>query len=215
MSARDTILKKLRGVPRDAVVPLPNLGGWDEAPTWTKMEKLECFRQAMLAAHAEIHDTDPATWRQTLAQILLAKGVKTLAVGQGVDVGRVDCKVVAYDQDIERWKDHLFTQIDAGFTHARCAIAQTGSIVVWPDAHEPRLLSLVPPLHIVLVSTAHLHASLTQAMASEDWAGSMPTNALVISGPSKTADIQQTLAYGAHGPRELVVLLCHESAGAS
>jgi L-lactate dehydrogenase complex protein LldG len=35
----------------------------------------------------------------------------------------------------------------------------------------------------------------------------LPTNALLISGPSKTADIQQTLAYGAHGPRELVVLI--------
>jgi L-lactate dehydrogenase complex protein LldG len=35
----------------------------------------------------------------------------------------------------------------------------------------------------------------------------MPTNALLISGPSKTADIQQTLAYGAHGPKELVLLL--------
>jgi L-lactate dehydrogenase complex protein LldG len=37
----------------------------------------------------------------------------------------------------------------------------------------------------------------------------LPTNALLICGPSKTADIQQTLAYGAHGPRELVVLLRH------
>ena len=35
----------------------------------------------------------------------------------------------------------------------------------------------------------------------------MPTNALLISGPSKTADIQQTLAYGAHGPKELIVLV--------
>jgi len=35
----------------------------------------------------------------------------------------------------------------------------------------------------------------------------MPTNALLVSGPSKTADIQVTLAYGAHGPKELVVLL--------
>lgn len=41
----------------------------------------------------------------------------------------------------------------------------------------------------------------------QDWAHHMPTNALLISGPSKTADIQQTLAYGAHGPSELVVLL--------
>jgi len=42
---------------------------------------------------------------------------------------------------------------------------------------------------------------------SENWAGGLPTNALLISGPSKTADIQQTLAYGAHGPKELIVLV--------
>jgi L-lactate dehydrogenase complex protein LldG len=52
-------------------------------------------------------------------------------------------------------------------------------------------------------------------MTSERWAEAMPTNALVISGPSKTADIQQTLAYGAHGPRELIVLLCRRSGVAS
>jgi len=46
-------------------------------------------------------------------------------------------------------------------------------------------------------------------MVAEDWKNSLPTNALLISGPSKTADIQQTLAYGAHGPRELIVLLTH------
>jgi L-lactate dehydrogenase complex protein LldG len=43
----------------------------------------------------------------------------------------------------------------------------------------------------------------------------MPTNALLVCGPSKTADIQQTLAYGAHGPRELVVLLCHPQGAAA
>jgi hypothetical protein len=42
---------------------------------------------------------------------------------------------------------------------------------------------------------------------SENWAAGLPTNALLISGPSKTADIQQTLAYGAHGPKELIVLV--------
>ena len=43
----------------------------------------------------------------------------------------------------------------------------------------------------------------------------MPTNALLISGPSKTADIQQTLAYGAHGPKELVLLLLQAEGGAA
>jgi L-lactate dehydrogenase complex protein LldG len=41
----------------------------------------------------------------------------------------------------------------------------------------------------------------------------MPTNLLLVSGPSKTADIQQTLAYGAHGPKELVVVLVDDLPG--
>ena len=44
-------------------------------------------------------------------------------------------------------------------------------------------------------------------MTTENWISEMPSNALLISGPSKTADIEQTLVYGVHGCKELVVLL--------
>ena len=71
------------------------------------------------------------------------------------------------------------------------------------------MMSLVPALHFVLLDVATIHADLHSAMRAERWSAGLPTNALLISGPSKTADIQQTTAYGAHGPRELVVLLCH------
>jgi L-lactate dehydrogenase complex protein LldG len=43
-------------------------------------------------------------------------------------------------------------------------------------------------------------------MSAEDWS-EMPTNLLLISGPSKTADIEQTLAYGIHGPKRLITLI--------
>jgi L-lactate dehydrogenase complex protein LldG len=62
-------------------------------------------------------------------------------------------------------------------------------------------------LHFVLLDVNTIHADFYSAMTTEGWSSGMPTNALLICGPSKTADIQQTLAYGAHGPRELVVLL--------
>ena len=68
-------------------------------------------------------------------------------------------------------------------------------------------MSLVPPLHIALVYADRLHADLHAAMRAEQWASGMPTNLVLVSGPSKTSDIQQTLAYGAHGPRELWVVI--------
>jgi L-lactate dehydrogenase complex protein LldG len=105
--------------------------------------------------------------------------------------------------------------MDASLTLARSAIAETGSLVLWPNASEPRLMSLVPPLSFVLLDVTTIHANFHAALSAEGWANGMPTNALLICGPSKTADIQQTLAYGAHGPRELVVLLCHPQGAAT
>lgn len=96
--------------------------------------------------------------------------------------------------------------MDAAFTTTRAGIAETGTLIVWPDADEPRAMSLVPPVHIALFDASRLYENFYQAVSTEGWANGLPTNSLLISGPSKTADIQQTLAYGAHGPRELIVL---------
>ena len=82
-----------------------------------------------------------------------------------------------------------------------------GSLILWPSAAEPRTLSLVPPLHLVLLAADSIHPTLYEALRAQRWTDGLPTNALLISGPSKTADIQQTLAYGAHGPQELIVLV--------
>ncbi|MFC2506894.1 MAG: lactate utilization protein C, partial [Kingella sp. (in: b-proteobacteria)] len=71
---------------------------------------------------------------------------------------------------------------------------------------EPRSQSLVPPVHFCLFDTQKIYDTFYAAMTQEQLANNMPTNVILISGPSKTADIQLTLAYGAHGPRDLVVL---------
>jgi L-lactate dehydrogenase complex protein LldG len=65
----------------------------------------------------------------------------------------------------------------------------------------------VPPIHFVIVDGNKLYNNFAEAIETEQWAEQMPTNALLISGPSKSADIQQTLAYGVHGPTELIVIL--------
>ncbi|BEU24497.1 lactate utilization protein C [Paraburkholderia caribensis] len=175
---------------------------------------VESMHAALAASHAEVFRATEHTWPALIAQRLLATNVKRLLLDtscvEGAALAEVLPSSVAtrnYDQPIENWKAELFDTIDAGFTVARSGIASTGTLIVAPDASSPRTMSLVPPLHIALVYAHSLHADLHAAMRAEHWQAGMPTNLVMISGPSKTSDIQQTLAYGAHGPRELWVVI--------
>ena len=60
---------------------------------------------------------------------------------------------------------------------------------------------------IAIPYTGTLAKVFAELIDKQGWSGGMPTNALLISGPSKTADIEQTLAYGIHGPKELITLI--------
>jgi L-lactate dehydrogenase complex protein LldG len=86
-------------------------------------------------------------------------------------------------------------------------IAETGAIILWPDKKEPRLMSLVPPIHIAVLDADKIFNTFGEAMQEQRWPEKMPTNAVLISGPSKTADIELILAFGVHGPKELIVLI--------
>ncbi|MDO8438969.1 MAG: lactate utilization protein [Telluria sp.] len=218
MSARDNILGRLRAASIPAPPPLPDVAGWFASHRRNEdlAQRVARLRSMLEAAHAEVHDTTAADWPALLLRIAAAKGLRTLLIGTGTPHGGAlealrpeQPQLVRYAEPIDSWRDTMFDGIDAGLTRARSGIAETGCLILWPDADEPRLMSLVPPLHFVLLDTATIHADLHSAMAAENWKDGLPTNALLISGPSKTADIQQTLAYGAHGPREVIVLLLH------
>ncbi|MHB9833541.1 LutC/YkgG family protein [Paraburkholderia terrae] len=179
---------------------------------------VESMQAALAASHAEVFRATERSWPALIAQRLLDANVKRLlldtsraegaALKQALPASMATCN---YDQPIENWKAELFDTVDAGFTVARSGLASTGTLIVAPDAGSPRTMSLVPPLHIALVYAHSLHADLHAAMRAEHWQAGMPTNLVMISGPSKTSDIQQTLAYGAHGPRELWVVIVEQA----
>ncbi|WP_417595713.1 LutC/YkgG family protein [Oceanospirillum sp.] len=216
MSARDAILNRLRHRRDGALTaPVSDFSAVTEKQ-WSDSEKLDLFQQKIESVHAEVYRVSKDNWLEKLKELLVEKQIKNLLTPQKSPVGRevrayladgaVDLPV--YDQPIEGWKAELFSGVDAAITDVRSAIAETGTLVLWPDNDQPRLMTLVPPIHFAVVDASQLKNTFHEVIVSEDWVSEgMPTNALLISGPSKTADIEQTLAYGVHGPKELVVLV--------
>lgn len=217
MSARDRILARLKAGAPSTAGDIPDVATWyaaHRAPE-SAADRIRRFRHCIEQAHAEVHAVSRGGWMEKLHEVLAARQIASLLVGPGtvhgaralVELPALGIDYRGYVQAIENWKASMFTDTPAALTAARAAIAETGTLIVWPDAEEPRLMSLVPPLHVVLLDAAKIYNTLHEAITVEGWKAGLPTNALLISGPSKTADIQQTLAYGAHGPKELVVLL--------
>jgi L-lactate dehydrogenase complex protein LldG len=217
-SARDNILGRLRATQISDRPPLPDVKAWFDAHRRNEdlPQRISRLRTAMEAVKTEFHDVTASDWPEVLLRVAAAKGIRNLLVGSNTphgaslesrDLGTL--QLVRYEKPIEEWRDTLFDNIDASLTSARSAVAEIGSVILWPTPSEPRLMSLVPHIHFVLVDVATIHSDLHSAITAEEWKDGLPTNALLIGGPSKTADIQQTLAYGAHGPKELIVLLRH------
>ncbi|KIL97508.1 putative L-lactate dehydrogenase hypothetical protein subunit YkgG [Paramagnetospirillum magnetotacticum MS-1] len=210
-SPRERILARLKAAPKAAAPLRPD---WTP-PAYDAATRKARFKSMLEASHADVHEVSATDWPERLKTILANKGVGTMIYAPGTDAGKLlagswgdsPTRLVAYDRPVEDFKDVLVSRADAGFTTTKGGIAQTGSLVLWPTPDEPRLMSLLPPIHVALVEEASLTDSLAETIRAQGWAGQMPTNAVLVSGPSKTADIEQTLAYGVHGPKELIVLL--------
>ena len=91
---------------------------------------------------------------------------------------------------------------DVGITGVRCAIAQTGTLVLTSDTG--RLASLLPMTHIAIVSAEQLVPTMTEAFEKYM---DIPTAWVQATGPSRTADIEQTLEIGVHGPGVVHVIM--------
>lgn len=212
-SARERILGRLRASVR-VVEPASDFAVIARK-TWPAAERYPRLRRLMEAVKTEFLETTEDVWPQTVHDFVKSQGLAAVLYGPDTPAGRrlagswpsaEGPRLVPYDRPVEQMKKRLFDELDAGFTTTRGGIAETGGLIVWPGSQEPRLLSLVPPVHVALLYTDMIYDTFWKALRSQGWAAEMPPNALLISGPSKTADIEQTLAYGVHGPKRLVVV---------
>ncbi|NUO81703.1 lactate utilization protein [candidate division KSB1 bacterium] len=103
-----------------------------------------------------------------------------------------------------------FAHYQAGLTTADFLIARTGSIVLNSAAAGGRRLSVLPPLHIVIATASQVVASLEEAFAQLK--NRTPASYMaIITGPSRTSDIEKILVLGAHGPKRLAVIIVEQA----
>jgi L-lactate utilization protein LutC len=97
--------------------------------------------------------------------------------------------------------------IEVGITSADYALADTGSLVVFTESNESRLLSVLPPCHIAVIEESRIVASLDDVFRLRPLPGDQSSAMVVITGPSRTADIEMRLVRGVHGPGEIHVII--------
>lgn len=163
----------------------------------TPDSRLARFTTELTALSGNVYQTENAT--KSIIEYLISKNVKrihlqpnvldeTLLRNAGIDV--------TYEAD---------PQITVGVTKARVGLADTGSIL---EADEELLGSLLPEIHIAVLKSEDILPSLPNAMPLIQ-----NKNAVFITGPSRTADIEMTLTIGVHGPKELHVFVDVSNSG--
>ncbi len=109
--------------------------------------------------------------------------------------------------------DEAMFMIDGAIVEADAAIAETGTVVVASGSRRSRSASLVPPTLIALVARARIVADLFDYFATPEDATAAPSNINLITGPSKTADIEGILITGVHGPGRVHLVIVEPDAG--
>jgi L-lactate dehydrogenase complex protein LldG len=214
MNSREVILQRIRAgiatMPETAPPPVPEV--WPRLkPDAAAMARQ--FEEELKAVQGEVvHCRDMAEARRQLAQL----------VGQaaGTTVGAMDrpaCREAVGDLPKERvhyprpgWPPREMAELAWGLIAPEALLADTGSCVVACPTAEDRLLCYLPPACAVIARRAQLFEHLPAAwetllphLSGQELRGEH----VIITGPSRTADIEKTLILGVHGPKRLVVLL--------
>jgi L-lactate dehydrogenase complex protein LldG len=210
---RQTVAEGNRALGRPALRPRDGAGHQGAGP-----DPLARFQAELSAAggRAYLVADAPAAVAQVIA-LIQARNARRILVGRGDVLDRLALPerlrtlglevTITDDLPAEGVKEKLFAA-DLGVSGAYALVAETGSVVVASAPAEPRSLSLLPPVHVVVADRRQLLPDLFDLFAS--LALPLPSCLTVVTGPSKTGDIELRLVTGVHGPGEVHVVLLTE-----
>ncbi len=206
MTDHEQILASLRKQERAVTHP----PAWETRRCFNDLA--ERFTASLTAGAGEVHRAAGlAEALDVLGQLLAELPARQVAVNaepplDGIDLAARWPDVVWYITGQSSTEQRAFcATADAGITGVDAALAETGTLVVSSGPGRSRLVSLLPPVHIALVATSCLTTDIFTWTATRG--GAIPSSITLISGPSKTADIEQVIAIGVHGPKRLIVIL--------
>ena len=187
----------------------------DDSPSLFEMfiEKLEAVGGHCVSA---IDETDAA---RVLSKIIndvqtVGLGAKRIAISDSPLVQRLirQADVRVDEITVTPGAAELF-DYDVGISSAQGAIAETGTLVLEAGKERHRLLSLVPPVHIAIIEAVKIRRTLGETLFNlhRGEVSELSRAITFITGPSRTADIELTLAIGVHGPKELYVIIIESS----
>lgn len=138
-------------------------------------------------------------------------GLETAFEGSSIALRRIAYEESGKSRDAQRvkFREDMIVA-DIGVTGVSHAVAETGSVSISAGRGVSRLISLLPPVHVAVVRTDRIVPSLDELFSlrrSEFLERGSLDYANIISGPSRSADIEQTLIKGMHGPREVHMVI--------
>ena len=205
----ERVRRALRTVTRDRPRPDPERS----RRVSTGSDLLNCFKEKLAELHVHVHEVDDLRHALDVVTGIIGDLRADRAVTadeEGIDLGRLAERLarIGCELTVVREGPGLNASFDAevGITLAELGIAETGSVVLQSGGARRRLVGLAPPVHIVILPKDRIVADLL------DWARwweSQPPQAhqTIITGPSKTADIELTLVAGMHAPGVVHVVL--------
>ncbi len=142
----------------------------------------------------------PLLERLGLAELLAAQSIEPLDY----------TRLARLDQPRQR-KQCLAAEI--GISSATLAVAETGSLVMVAEPGRERMASLFPPVHVALITTEQIRSDLFAVFRELESSGfdQLSSNITLITGPSKTGDLELRLTTGVHGPGHWHVIVIRQS----
>lgn len=211
-AGRERILTRLRAA-RAAAPPLAPPSAACAAGVFAPIaDPLVRFQEECAANRTELYQVEAANAATCLGDLL----AQALAPGDGAPAYVQDAPILrrllgALPPPLParlRWSSEAAIGGDAGaaVTLAEALVVRTGSILV-STACGGRAASVLAPVHIVYAEAAQLVPELDQALVAARARAAAASMLCLITGPSRTSDIEKKLVLGAHGPRRLVLLL--------